>query len=99
MQDAALCRIRWLTSAGPASAVTAVTGPRRAHSSEITRGAMRHRARDAVDRGQERGDVGVRGGVMLRRQRGRGLRVPAPDPASSMPSVEASAGACAMRAQ
>ena len=32
-----------MTSAGPASAVTAVTGPRLAHSSEITCGARSHR--------------------------------------------------------
>src|SRR6202035_1953377 len=38
------CRIRWLTSAGPASAVTDVTGPSAAHSSEITCGAMSHSA-------------------------------------------------------
>ena len=33
------CRTRWLTSAGPASAVTDVTGPSAAHSSAITCGA------------------------------------------------------------
>src|SRR5579859_2480817 len=38
------CRTRWLTSAGPASAVTAVTGPRAAHSSEITCGERSHSA-------------------------------------------------------
>src|SRR5882757_9947831 len=38
------CRIRWLTSAGPASAVTDVTGPSAAHSSEIVCGARSHSA-------------------------------------------------------
>src|ERR1700730_1151278 len=38
------CRTRWLTSTGPASAVTDVTGPRAAHSSAIRCGAMSHSA-------------------------------------------------------
>src|SRR5205085_1237969 len=38
------CRIRWLTSAGPASAVTDVTGPSAGHSSEIMCGARSHSA-------------------------------------------------------
>src|SRR5260370_20705005 len=38
------CSTRWLTSAGPASAVTAVTGPRAAHNSEITCGERSHSA-------------------------------------------------------
>src|SRR4029077_19531593 len=38
------CRIRWLTSPGPPSAVTLVTGPRAAHSSAITCGARSHSA-------------------------------------------------------
>ena len=35
--------------------------------------------RDGVDLGQERGDVVLRGGLILGREVGRGLRVTAPD--------------------